>query len=301
LWDELTSLGFICDHFPSFRREEYKAILADYTGIIIRNKIRLDQDFLSCSSNLRFIARVGAGMEGIDAGYAAQHGIACLNAPEGNRDALAEHTLGMILALFNHLLKADAEVRKGIWDRAGNRGTELMGKTVGIIGYGNMGSAFARRLKGFQTEVLAWDKYKKDYGDDYVKETTMEELRMKCDLVSLHVPLTDETRFMVDDSFIQSFRKNFFLVNTSRGQVVKTSDLVRNLDSGKILGAALDVLEWEDNTFEGLKMNTGDALFQNLSRRDNVIFSPHVAGHSDESPFKMAKVIVGKIKNEFGL
>lgn len=301
LWDELTRLGFICDHFPSFRREEYKAVLADYTGIIIRNKIRLDQDFLSCANNLRFIARVGAGMEGIDVAYASQHGIACLNAPEGNRDALAEHTLGMILALFNHLLKADAQVRNGIWDRAGNRGTELMGKTIGIIGYGNMGSAFARRLKGFQAEVLAWDKYKKGYGDDCVKETTMEELRMKCDLVSLHVPLTGETRCMVDDPFIQSFRKNFFLVNTSRGQVVKTADLVRNLDSGKILGAALDVLEWEDDTFEGLKLNTGDTLFQNLVRRDNVIFSPHVAGNSDESPFKMAKVIVGKIKNEFRL
>lgn len=301
LREELTRMGFMCDHFPALRPEEYKNILAEYTGIIIRNRIRLDEELLSFATSLQFIARVGAGMEGIDTEYASRHGIICLNAPEGNRDALAEHTLGMILALFNRLLKADVEVRKGVWDRAGNRGMELMGKTVGIIGYGNMGSAFAQRLKGFQTEVLAWDKYKQGYGDGFVKETTMEELQMKCDLVSLHVPLTSETQYMVDEAFIQSFRKNFFLVNTSRGQIVRTADLIRNLDSGKIRGAVLDVLEWESGTFERLDLDADELLFQELVRNDHVIFSPHVAGHSDESPYKMAKVIIDKIKNEFRL
>ncbi|MDD5507694.1 MAG: NAD(P)-dependent oxidoreductase [Bacteroidales bacterium] len=301
LREELTRLGFICDHFPELSPEDYRTILAEYTGIIIRNRIRLDEGLLSCASKLQFIARVGAGIEGIDTDYASRHGIICLNAPEGNRDALAEHTIGMILALFNRLLKADAEVRKGVWDRAGNRGMELMGKTVGIIGYGNMGSAFAQRLKGFQTEVLAWDKYKQGYGNDFVKETTLEELQKQCDLVSLHVPLTSETHNMVDEAFIQSFRKDFFLVNTSRGQVVRTADLVRNLRSGKIRGAVLDVLEWESTTFDRLDMDDDRKLFQELAGHDRVIFSPHVAGHSDESPFKMAKVIIDKIKNEFRL
>ncbi len=301
LQEELTRLGFVCDHFPELRPEGYKDILSGYTGIIIRNRIRLDEGLLSSAPGLRFIARVGAGMEGIDTEYASRHGIICLHAPEGNRDALAEHTLGMILALFNRLLKADAEVRQGVWDRAGNRGMELMGKTVGIIGYGNMGSAFAQRLKGFQTEVLAYDKYKKDYGDDFVKETTLEELQLKCDLVSLHVPLTEETRYMVDDAFIRSFRKNFFLVNTSRGQVVRTADLIRNLYTGKIRGAVLDVLEWESATFERLDWDAEEKLFQALASHDRVILSPHVAGHSDESPYKMAKVIADKIKNEFRL
>jgi D-3-phosphoglycerate dehydrogenase len=301
LREELTRMGFVCDHFPELGPEEYRDLLSEYTGIIIRNRTRLDEALLSCAPNLQFIARVGAGMEGIDTAYASRHGIICLNAPEGNRDALAEHTLGMILALFNRLLKADAEVRKGVWDRAGNRGMELMGKTVGIIGYGNMGSAFAQRLKGFQVEVLAYDKYKQGFGDDFVKETTLEELQLKCDLVSLHVPLTEETRYMVDDAFIRSFRKNFFLVNTSRGQVVRTADLIRNLDSGKIRGAVLDVLEWETGTFERLEGGDDETLLQELVRHDQVIFSPHVAGHSDESPYKMAKVIVDKIKNEFRL
>ena len=301
LKEELNRLGFTCDFFPDYAYNDFSKIIAGYTGIIVRNKIRLDKELLGRATALRFIARIGAGMEGIDTAFALQRGIACLNAPEGNRDALAEHTLGMILALINHMVRADAQVRNGIWDREGNRGTELMGKTIGIIGYGNMGSAFARRLSGFQMEVLAYDKYKKNYGDAFVKETSLEELRMRCDLVSLHVPLTAETRYMVDDAFIRSFRKNFYLINTSRGQVVNTADLIRHLDSGKILGAALDVLEWEDTTFEDLNKNADNPLFMDLMHRENIILSPHVAGYSAESPLKMAKVMVDKIKNEFGL
>ncbi len=300
LWEELTGMGFVCEQFPEYTYHDFISIIADYSGIIIRNKIRLDRELLSHATSLRFIARVGAGMEGIDTAFAQKRGIACLNAPEGNRDALAEHTVGMILSLVNHMVRADAQVRNGIWDREGNRGMELMGKTIGIIGYGNMGSAFARRLSGFQMEVLAYDKYKTHYGDSSVREADMEELRVSCDLVSLHVPLTNETRHLVDERFIESFRKNFFLINTSRGQVVNTADLIRHLDSGKILGAALDVLEWEDSTFEALKESTDNELFMKLLRHENVIFSPHVAGYSAESPLKMAKVIVDKIKNEFG-
>ncbi len=301
LQDELTRMGFTCDHFPEYTYDDIIRIIPDYAGIIIRNRIRLDEKLLSGAVTLRFIARVGAGMEGINTEYASRRGVACLNAPEGNRDALAEHTLGMVLMLINHLARADAQVRKGIWDREGNRGTELMGKTIGIIGYGNMGGAFAERLSGFRMEVLAYDKYRKNYGDAFVKEASMEELRMKCDLVSLHVPLTAETRYMVDDAFICSFRKNFYLINTSRGQVVNTADLIRHLDSGKILGAALDVLEWEDSTFEELIKKRESKLFMDLAHRDNVILSPHIAGYSAESPLKMAKVIIDKIKNEFRL
>lgn len=299
--EELSRLGFICDHFPDHTLEDYQSIISQYSGIIVRSKIHIGRELISLAPQLQFIARVGAGMEGIDTAYAAERGIVCLNAPEGNRDALAEHTVGMLLALFNHFLRADQQVRKGVWDREGNRGLELMGKTVGIIGYGNMGSAFARRLQGFQAEVIAYDKYKVGYGDACVKETTMDELHRKCDIVSLHVPLTDETVYLVDDSFIHSFHKNIFLINTSRGKVVKTEDLLKHLQTGKVLGAALDVLEWEDATFENLQDHRHRSLFNELMQCERVILTPHVAGFSLESNYKLAKVIVDKIKDRFGL
>jgi D-3-phosphoglycerate dehydrogenase len=299
--EELTRLGFECDLPTGIDREGIEKIIHQYTGVIVRSRILFDELLLKKAINLRFIGRVGAGMEGIDVDYAVSKGIICLNAPEGNRDALAEHTTGMLLALFNKLLKADAEVRKGIWNREENRGMELMGKTIGIIGYGNMGSAFARRLNGFDVNVIAYDKYKNGYSDSFVVEKSLQDLKQEADIVSLHVPLTAETHYMVDELFIGQFRKKFYIINTSRGKVLKTTDLLQGIRTGKILGAVLDVIEFEDYTFEELNKGSHSQVFQELVNSDKVILSPHVAGFSAESPYKMAKVLVGKIKSELGL
>lgn len=299
LTEDLTALGFICEHFDDFNREDYKKIASRYFGIIIRGKIKLDQDFLEKATQLKFIGRVGAGMENIDVDFAQKMGISCINAPEGNRDAVGEHALGMLLMLLNNLRKADREVRQGTWIRAGNRGIEIKGKTIGIIGYGNMGGAFAQRLKGFGARVLAYDKYKSNYSDDFVEETDLETIFHETDILSLHVPLTDETHFMVDDGFINRFKKNIYIVNTSRGQVLKTSDLVKNMKSGKVPGAALDVLEYEKLSFEGIDKDKLPDDFRYLIESDNVVLSPHIAGWTHESHFKMAKVIAEKIRQEF--
>lgn len=291
---ELTAHNFQCDLFTTLERAGVLAIIGDYTGIVIRSRITIDRELLDRATHLRFIARVGAGMESIDTDYAAQKGILCLNSPEGNRDAVGEHAVGMLLSMMNNLNRADRQVRVGVWNREGNRGVEIKGKTIGIIGYGNMGSAFARRLKGFDANVISWDKYKTGYSDGNTRETGMEELFETCDILSLHLPLTSETKFLVDDVFINRFRKPFFIINTARGPVVKTSDLVANLRSGKILGAALDVLEYEDGSFEKL---SGDppADLKYLMAADNVILSPHIAGWTVESKVKLAKVLVEKI------
>jgi D-3-phosphoglycerate dehydrogenase len=234
-------------------------------------------------------------MENIDVEYAGSKGIMCLNSPEGNRDAVGEHALGMLLALMNNMVRADRQVRAGTWIREGNRGTEISGKTVGIIGYGNMGSAFAQRLKGFDCRVISWDKYKHNYADGNTSETSMDEIFQEADILSLHVPLTWETRHMADDAFLRRFRKNIWLINTARGQVVKTEDLVTNLASGKVAGAALDVLEYEDSSFETI---SGDvpADLQYLLHADNVILTPHIAGWTQESNVKLARFLVEKIR-----
>jgi D-3-phosphoglycerate dehydrogenase / 2-oxoglutarate reductase len=296
--EELTAYGFQCDEFLIHKMDEIEKIIWDYFGIIIRSRINLDREILSKAGNLRFIGRVGAGLEGIDMEYAESRNILCLNSPEGNRDAVGEHALGMLLSLMNNMNRADRQIREGKWLREPNRGTEIKGKTVGIIGYGNMGSAFARRLKGFDSTVISYDKYKTGYGDGNSCEATLEHLFDMADIVSLHVPLTDETRYMVDDAFIQKFRKHIWLINTSRGMVVKTTDLVKNLESGKILGAALDVLEYEDASFEALRMNITDE-FRYLLEADNVILTPHIAGWTEESSVKLARVLVDKIKAAF--
>jgi D-3-phosphoglycerate dehydrogenase len=300
LVEELERSGLDCDLRPGLTYESYREIVPAYTGVIVRSGITLDKDFLSKAAKLRFIGRVGAGLENIDVEYAEKNGIICLNAPEGNRDALAEHTVGMLLSLFNNLNRADREVRKGIWNREQNRGIEIMGKTVGIIGYGNMGSAFAGRLSGFGLRVIAYDKYKHNYADGFCEECSLEELMNESDIVSLHVPLTEETTWMADDRFMNSFRKAFWLINTSRGKVVRTSDLLNNLDSGQVRGAVLDVLEFEDRSLELETMKLPETFFR-LAQYENVILSPHIAGWTQESKFKLAKVLADKIKNEFGL
>ncbi len=293
LRERLVIQGFKCDYFVDYGRKEFLEIAHNYIGIIVRSKIKLDADFLKRCSNLKFIGRVGAGMENIDVPFADSHGITCINAPEGNRDAVGEQAIGMILSLFNNLITVDAEVRNGIWIREGNRGYELGGKTIGIIGYGNTGNAFARKLSGFDVEVIAYDKYKSDFSDEFVTEASMAELYEKCDIVSLHVPLTDETEYLVNSDFIDSFQKNIYVINTSRGKVLKTNDLVNSLKSGKVLGACLDVLEYEGLSFENMKLPED---IKDMLTMKNVVLTPHIAGWTHESNYKMAVTISEKVR-----
>ena len=282
------------DDFTS-TKQEVEAKIHDYDGIVIRSRFKIDKTFLDKATNLKFIARVGAGLESIDCDYATAKGVHLIAAPEGNRNAVAEHALGMLLSLFNNLNKANAEVKSGKWSRESNRGYELDGKTVGIIGYGNMGKAFAKKLRGFDVDVLCYD-IKENVGDESAKQVALEELQLKADVLSLHIPWTPETDRMVNTPFIESFAKAFWLINTARGKSVVTDDLVSALQLGKILGAGLDVLEYEKLSFEHL-FTDGEmpVAFQYLINADNVILSPHIAGWTFESHAKLAQVIVDKI------
>ncbi len=293
--ERLEQHGYHCDWLPGKGYAFYESIIADYTGIIIRSGITLDRNILEKGTTLKFIARLGSGLENIDVPFAESKGIRCLNSPEGNRDAVGEHALGMLLALMNRLLIVDREVRNGTWLREENRGTEIKGKTVAIIGYGNMGSAFAQRLRGFECRIIAYDKYKTGFGNEWVEEVTMEEVFAEADIVSLHVPLTEETRYLVNEGWIRLFRKPLILLNTSRGPVVNTADLTAAMEQGQITGAALDVIEYEETSFEMLQSENLRAPFQFLKHSDRVILSPHIAGWTHESKIKLAEVLVEKI------
>lgn len=295
LHETLEKAGHTCDLHYHLSKEEIIDCIHLYDGIVIRSKIKITKEIIDKATRLRFIARAGAGMENIDVAYAESKGIRCLHAPEGNRDAVGEHALGMLLALFNHLCRANSEVREGKWIREGNRGVELMGKTVGIIGYGNMGSAFAERLKGFGVRVLAYDKYKAGFGNTFVTESPLQQLFDEADVVSLHTPLTDETHYMINDAFINSFRKNIYIINTARGRCLETAALVKNLQSGKVAGACLDVLEYEMVSFENLDTDQLPEAFQYLIRSGKVMLSSHIAGWTHESNEKIARVLAEKI------
>ncbi len=272
------------------------SVIPQYDALVVRSKIIIDRPFLDRARHLRCIGRVGAGMETIDVDYAESLGIRCLNSPEGNRDAVGEHALGLLLALFNNIARADAEVRQGLWQREANRGLELKGRTVGIIGFGNMGSAFAQRLQGFECNIIAYDKYKPaGYAPAYVQEVSLHELQQRAQVLSLHVPLTPETRHMVDYPFIQRFRHPFHLINTSRGAVVDTPGLVRALDEGLILGTAIDVIEYEDMTRDGLDLDHLPDAFHYLLHSPRAVLTPHVAGWTVESKEKLASVLAQKI------
>jgi D-3-phosphoglycerate dehydrogenase len=298
LKEELRKHAFICEEdFTSSKSEIEKKIFA-YDGVVLRSRFDIDKKFIDATTHLKFIARVGAGMEHIDVKYAEQKGIKCLSSPEGNSNAVAEHALGMMLSLLNNICKANSEVKGGKWIREGNRGTELEGKTIGIYGYGNTGSAFAKVLCGFDVKVLAYDKYKKNFGNENVKEASPEEVFLHTDVLSLHLPLTDETKYMVNDSFIRRFKKNIYLINSSRGPIVKTDDLIKNLNSGKILGACLDVLEYEETSFEEISSAVSShslVELEYLKSSSNVILTPHIAGWSYQSSEKMARILVQKI------
>ncbi|HEY0030223.1 MAG TPA: 2-hydroxyacid dehydrogenase [Bacteroidia bacterium] len=295
LHEMLEKAGHTCDLNYQWSKEEIEKNIHQYEGIVIRSKIKITKELIDKAAKLKFIARAGAGMENIDVAYAESKGIKCLHAPEGNRDAVAEQTIGMLLGLFNNLFRANKEVREGKWIREGNRGVELMGKTIGIIGFGNMGSAFAERLKGFGVNVLVYDKYKKNFGTDFIKETTLESIFEKADVLSLHTPLTAETNYLINDAFIHRFKKNIYIINTARGKCLNTVDLAKNIQSGKVAGACLDVLEYEMTSFENLDIKQLPEAFQYLIQSDKVVLSPHIAGWTNESNEKIAKVLAEKI------
>ena len=299
LIEQLNSLGFTNDEDYTSSKDEILAKINLYDGLIIRSRFSIDASFLEKGKNLKFIGRVGAGLENIDCNYAKNNEITLIAAPEGNKNAVGEHTLGMLLSLFNKLNKANGEVKKGQWLREENRGVELDGKTIGLIGYGNMGKSFAKKLRGFDVEVLCYD-LKAAVSDDCCKQVSLRELQQNVDVLSLHTPQTELTKNMVNTSFIESFKKNFWLLNTARGTSVVTKDLVIALKSGKILGAGLDVLEYEKTSFENLF--TTDKIptaFQYLINSNKVLLSPHVAGWTFESEEKLAQTIVDKIKSHY--
>ena len=294
LWEQLEQAGFQNEaDFTSFK-EEIEAKIENYQGIVIRSRFKIDQSFLDKATNLQFIARVGAGLESIDCEYAKQRGIHLIAAPEGNANAVGEQAIGMLLSLFNHLNKANNEVKSGQWIREGNRGHELEGKTIGIIGYGNMGKSFAKKLRGFDVTTLCYDILP-NMGDANATQVSLATLQEKADVVSLHTPWTPETDKMINSDFINSFKNPFWFINTARGNSVVTEDLVAALKTNKVLGAGLDVLEYEKLSFETLFEGEKPAAFAYLLQADNVLLTPHIAGWTFESHQKLAQTIVDKI------
>jgi D-3-phosphoglycerate dehydrogenase / 2-oxoglutarate reductase len=277
----------------TIQKEEVLAIIADYEILLINSRIKADKTLIDKGIKLKAIARIGSGLEVIDTEYASTKNIACINAPEGNKDAVAEHALGMLLCLLNNIHIANAEVKAGQWLREKNRGTELGGKTIGIIGFGNNGSAFAEKLKGFNVTILAYDKYKTNFGNEYVKESTLQEIFEAADIVSLHLPLTEETYQFVNKKFISALKKNFYFLNMARGKNVNTEDLISALHTGKILGACLDVLENEN-----LETLTSEQQqhFQQLAAMNNVLLTPHIAGWTYQSKIKIAEALATKLE-----
>lgn len=295
LEERLLAHGYTCIDATSISYDECLKVVADADGIVIRSRFKMDEAFVSQSKSLKFIARSGAGMENIDIDYCESRNIALFNAPEGNRNAVGEHALGMLLSLFNKIPSADSEVRKGKWDREGNRGIELDGKTVGLIGFGNNGQAFAKKLSGFDVNILAYDKYKSDYGNSFASESSLMEIYNEADIVSFHIPQNEETIYFANDAFFNDFRKNIYLINLSRGKVVETAALVKAMRTGKVLGACLDVLEYEKASFESFFEQELSPDFKYLLESKDVILSPHVGGWTAESYFKLSNVLADKI------
>jgi len=298
LIEQLIKAGYKNEEDYTSSKSDIEQIISGYDGIVIRSRFKCDSTFIAAGTNLKFIARVGAGLESIDVPFAESKGITLISAPEGNCNAVGEHTLGMLLSLFNKLNKADLEVKKGKWNREANRGIELGGKTVGIIGYGNMGKAFSKKLQGFDCKVICYD-IKENVGDKNATQVSLIAFQKEADIVSLHIPWTPLTNRMVNSDFIDQFSKEFWLLNTARGKSVVTSDIILALKKGQLLGAGLDVLEFEKSSFESLFSNKIPAHLSELLSMDNVILSPHIAGWTIESKEKLAQVIVDKIVHKF--
>jgi len=284
------ALGYEVDDLPLITRAETMARIGEYAGIAVRTKFRIDEELMSAATKLKFVARAGAGLDNIDVAFAEAKGIALMNAPEGNCDAVGEHAIGMLLSLANHFRKADQQIRAGIWDREDNRGWELKGKTVGIIGYGFMGQSFARKLSGFGVQVIAYDKYKTGFSDQYVREVSMEEIVKHSDVLSLHIPLTSETRQMVTAEYLFHFKKPIFLISTARGEISNTRAILDAINSGRIMGAGLDVLETEK--FPKL---AEQEWYTDLINSGQVMLTPHVAGWTFDSYRKISEVLAEKL------
>ncbi|MGC4128156.1 MAG: 2-hydroxyacid dehydrogenase [Bergeyella sp.] len=301
--EQLTANGFTVDEDHTSTYDEVLRKIGDYDGIVIRSRIPLDKNFLEQSAHLKFIARVGAGMENIDCETSKKLNIELINSPEGNRDSVAEHVVGMLLILMNRLFIASQEVKNGIWKREENRGDELLGKTFGIIGYGNMGKAVAKRLSGFGCEVIFHDILP-HLSDEYAKQVSLEELKEHADILSLHIPITPETHYLIDEKFISEMKKDFYFINTARGKNVKTKDLVDALKSGKVKGAGLDVLEYEKSSFENLDASTSLSMTERedlefLLSSEKVIVTPHIGGWTIQSKEKLAQFVVDKILQKY--
>jgi len=288
----LSLAGFDPVYLPEIKRDEIIKQIPEITGLVIRSKTNIDSAVLKDSAKLKFIARAGAGMDLIDVHYAEQRGISLINAPEGNRDAVAEHFIGLLLALTHNIVRSNQEVKQKIWLREENRGTEITGKTIGILGYGFMGSKVAEKLAGFGCKVIAYDKNKKDYSKSAVKEVTLDEFKMQTEILTLHIPLTVETYHWIDYDFLTSMPRLQYVINTARGEILVLSDLLKLLKSGKLKGASLDVLENEK--FHTMT-EAQNMIFEELAKLDNVIFTPHIAGWSYESYQRINEVLVEKI------
>lgn len=291
--DEMVANGCEVDYEPEIDQEGVERIIANYHGLVINSKTKLHRSQIEKAKLLKFIGRMGSGMEIIDTQYAASQGIACINSPEGNRDAVGEHALGMLLSLLNNLHLANEQVKQGRWLREQNRGVELGGKTIGILGFGNTGQAFAEKLQGFQVNVLAYDKYKSGFSTEYIKESSVDGIFENADVLSLHLPMSAETKGWIDFDFLGRFKKNFFLINTARGKILNTADLIRLIQSGKIMGAALDVLENEDIAHLS---GSDQTWFSQLVTDKRILLTPHIAGWTKESKEKIARVLADKIK-----
>ncbi|MEY2703276.1 MAG: hypothetical protein RLY43_1915 [Bacteroidota bacterium] len=298
LWEQLEQVGFTNEADYTSTKADIEAKIHNYQGIVIRSRFKIDQTFLDKATNLQFIARVGAGLESIDCEYAQHKNIQLIAAPEGNSNAVGEHALGLLLNLCNKINQADREVRQGLWNREANRGFELEGKTIGIIGYGNMGKSFAKKLRGFDVKVLCYDILP-NVGDEHATQVSLKELQAKADILSLHTPWTPETNRMINSEFINQFKKSFWFINTARGKSVVTADLVKALQTGKILGAGLDVLEYEKGSFETLFEGEIPEPLTYLVQATNVILTPHIAGWTHESHVKLAQTIVDKIIDNY--
>jgi D-3-phosphoglycerate dehydrogenase / 2-oxoglutarate reductase len=297
LQQRLEAAGYTCDLRYDASRSEILQSADQYEGIVVRSRIAIDREWMDAAPNLRFIARSGSGLENIDVAYAESKGIRVLNSPEGNRAAVGEHAVGMLLMLMNNLRQADADVRAGRWPREENRGYEVEGKTVGIIGYGLMGSSLAQKLKGFGAKVIAYDKYKSGYSNDIVHEVTLETLKATSDIVSLHLPLNAETHYFANASFFNSFAKPIYFINTARGKNTETAALVEALKNGKVKGACIDVIEYEKASLEGLEQAPSMTAMRELIAMPNVVLSPHIAGWTHESYEKLSSVLADKILN----
>jgi len=299
LAQRLEAAGYQVDSDFVSSKQEIEKKISSYFGVIIRSRFVIDKQFIDAASELHFIGRVGAGMENIDIAYAKSRNIHCISSPEGNRDAVGEQTLGMLLALSNNIVKANNEVKSGAWLREENRGFEIKGKTIAIIGYGNMGSAFAQRLSGFESRVIAYDKYKTGFSSQYVEEVSMDEIFEQADVLSFHVPYTPETHYLFCTDYSNKFKKSIYLLNTSRGKVVRIDDLADALRAGKVFGAALDVLEYEDVSLKNAPKSEWTPSMNYLADSARVILTPHIAGWTKESNIKLSTIIADKVIDIF--